>query len=78
MEAHCSKVINQMASTTKRRFLIEEINYLTDFKEQLEALNQIAKPSVHPNPSLQISKIWKKIEKQFLGNLNEEILFTRR
>lgn len=62
--------------TTKRRFLLDEINYLTDFKEQLEALNQIAKPSA--NPSLQISKISKKIEKTFLSNLQEEILFTRR
>ncbi len=65
-----------MASSTKQRFFHEEITFLNDFKEQLEVLNQLAKTS--SNPALQISKISKKIEKQLMGSLKEEILFTRR
>lgn len=76
LEAHKDKVINHGASNTKRRFLLEEIGFLSEFKEQAEVLNQLAR--LTQEPQLQLSKLSKKMEKQLIVHLNEEIIFTRR
>jgi len=45
LEAHHDKIGNGVASNTKIKFLIDELTFLLDFKEQAENLQQFARPS---------------------------------
>lgn len=49
LEAHRDKVINQEALSTKRRFLLDEIAFLAQLKDQAQALQQYAKPTTEPH-----------------------------
>ena len=62
--------------STKRGFLIEEIRFLEEFKEQAQALKQLALPSGQPEP--QLAKLLNKMQRTFTKDLSEEIVYIRR
>ena len=67
---------NRNPESTKRGFLLEEIRFLEEFKEQAQALKQSALPS--GQPEAQLSKLLSKMQRTFTKNLSEEIVFIRR
>lgn len=74
--AHHRANPNRNPDNTKRGFLIEEIRFLEEFKEQAQALKQLALPS--GQPEAQLNKLLNKMQRTFTKNLSEEIVYIRR
>lgn len=74
--AHHRANHNRNPDSTKRGFLLEEIRFLEEFKEQAQALKQLALP--YGQPEAQLAKLLNKMQRVFTKNLSEEIVYIRR
>jgi len=75
LRSHHDKIGNEAASNTKLRFLSQEVNFHCDFREQVEVLHQLAKPTL--DLTTQVIKLRRKVN---LTNkdLENQIIRIRR